>query len=186
VIPLKNQSETALFALRGGKKNIDNFTTSNFNNEKGNLVRAFIRQYELDGLWGQEAGLNWDLMPHSGKLESMFQTENALYSIAAHNVNSKIARQQYGGTFALAFSKLATRATESEVDPTGLGHWSWIQFSGQDGHNTKLLSVYQSNHTNQENSERVYAQHRLYFRSKHCNECPREILIDDLRAFLVK
>ena len=41
--------------------NVDNFTTSNFNNEKGNLVRAFIRRYELDGLWGQEAGLNWDL-----------------------------------------------------------------------------------------------------------------------------
>jgi hypothetical protein len=77
--------------IAGG--NINNFTPENFNNEKGNLLRAFIQRYEVDGFWGQEAGLNWDLMPHSGRLESMFRSENALYSVAAHNKHRTNSRR---------------------------------------------------------------------------------------------
>jgi hypothetical protein len=63
-------------------------------------------------------------MPHSGRLESMFRSANALYSVAAHNRHRTNSRRQFGGTFAMAFGKLA-KATDSNVDPTGLGKWSW-------------------------------------------------------------
>jgi hypothetical protein len=130
---------------------------------QGNLLRAFIRRYKLDGFWGQEAGLNWDLMPHSGRLESMFWSENALYSVAAHNKHRTNSRQQFGGTFTMAFGKLAMKATDSNVDPTGLGRWSWIQFSGKEGHMTRILSVYQPCHTSRKKTESIYAQHLEYF-----------------------
>ena len=48
-----------------GGSNIDTFHTVNFNNKKGNLLRAFIRKNELDGFFGQESGLNWDLLQKS-------------------------------------------------------------------------------------------------------------------------
>ena len=54
--------------MRLGGGNIDTFHTANFNNERGNLLRAFICENELDGFFGQESGLNWDLMPCSGCL----------------------------------------------------------------------------------------------------------------------
>jgi hypothetical protein len=116
----------------------------------------------------------------------MFKMENALYSVAAHNVHSKVARQQYGSTFAMAFGELATKAMESDVDPTGLGCWAWIQFSGCDGLKMRVLCVYQPNHTSREDSKRVYAQHRQYFHRIHHHECPRKILIDDLRTLILK
>jgi hypothetical protein len=169
--------------IAGG--NINNFTPKNFNNEKGNLLRAFIRRYELDSFWGQEAGLNWDLMPHSGRLESMFQSENALYSVAAHNKHRTNGRQQFGGTFAMAFGELVTKATDSNVDPTGLGRWSWIQFSGKEGHTTRILSVYQPCHTSWKKTDSVYAQHLEYFRPRGCLQCPRRILIEDLKALIL-
>ena len=70
--------------LRGG--NIDTFHTINFNNEKGNLLRAFIHENELDGFFGQESSLNWDLMPWLGCLDA----KNHMKTTTAHNVHHKV------------------------------------------------------------------------------------------------
>jgi hypothetical protein len=43
-------------------------------------------------------------MPHSGRLESMFRSENALYSVAAHNRHRTNSRWQFGSTFAMALA----------------------------------------------------------------------------------
>ena len=76
--------------LGGG--NIDTFHTINFNNEKGNLLRAFIHENELDGFFGQESGLNWDLMPRLGCLDAILRTKNHMKTTAAHNVHHKVNR----------------------------------------------------------------------------------------------
>ena len=76
--------------LAGG--NIDMFNTSNFNNEKGNELCQFLWIFKVDGFFGQEARINWDLMPQSGKLEGMFHTENALEVVAGHNKHRKTSK----------------------------------------------------------------------------------------------
>jgi hypothetical protein len=115
----------------------------------------------------------------------MFRSENALYSVAAHNKHRTNGRQQFGGKFAMAFGELATKATDSNVDPTGLGRWSWIQFSGKEGHTTSILLVYQPCHTSWKKMDSVYAQHLEYFRPRGCLQCPRRILIEDLKALIL-
>jgi hypothetical protein len=124
-------------------------------------------------------------MPHSGKLESMFQSKNALYSVTAHNKHRTNSWKQYGGTFAMAFGELATKGTDLGVDLTGLGRWSWIQFSSKEGHTTRILSVYQPCHTSRVDTDRVYAQHLEYFRARRCFQCPRKKLIEDLEALIL-
>jgi hypothetical protein len=115
----------------------------------------------------------------------MFQSENTLYSVAAHNKHRTNSRQQFGGTFAMAFGELVTKVTDSNVDPTGLGRWSWIQFSGKEGHTTRILSVYQPCHTSRKKTESVYAQHLEYFQPRGRLQCPRKILIEGLKALIL-
>ena len=59
--------------LVGG--NIDMFNTSNFNNEKGNKLHQFLRIFEVNGFFGQEARVSWDLMPCVRRLEAIFCME---------------------------------------------------------------------------------------------------------------
>ena len=77
--------------------------------------------------FGQESGLNWDLMPWSGCLDAILRTKNHMKTTAAHNVHHKVNHRQWGqwgGTFAATFGKLATRVSEMGKDETGLGRWS--------------------------------------------------------------
>ena len=114
--------------LAGG--NIDMLNTSNFNNEKGNELHQFLWIFKVNGFFGQEARINWDLMPQSGKLEGMFHMENTWEVVAGHNKHRKVSRRQYGGTFTLAFGELATKKLEMGIDETGLGRWVWMKFMG--------------------------------------------------------
>ena len=111
-------------------ENINMFNTSNFNNQKGNELCQFLWIFEVNGFFGQEAGINWDLMPWSGKLEAMFHMENALEEVVGHNKHRKTSRGHYSGTFMLAFGGLAMKKLEMSVDKTGLGRWVWMKYTG--------------------------------------------------------
>ena len=78
-----DEKPDGVIRLMGG--NVDRFNPVNFNNPKGNLLWEVLKWYQVDGFWGQEASLNWDLMPRSGHLEEMFRSENAHRTITAHN-----------------------------------------------------------------------------------------------------
>jgi hypothetical protein len=111
--------------------NINGFNTLNFNNEKGNDMHQFCQIFDMDAFFGQESNVDWDLIPYSSQLESMFHTKGALVTIAAHNKHRQIARCQYGGTFGLTFGELVTKLPETGVDETGLGRFAWMKFTGK-------------------------------------------------------
>ena len=150
--------------LGGG--NIDTFHTINFNNKKGNLLRAFICENELDGFFVQESGLNWDLMPWSGCLDAILQTENHMKTTAAHNVHHKVNRQQWGGTFAATFGELATQVSEMGKDVMGLGRWSWMLCKGLNGHTTCIITAYNPNQSTRTKTKTIYCQHQSYLPEK--------------------
>ena len=60
-------------------------------------------------------------MPPEGRLPEIFQSENKLRMVVAHNVHEDFGWKQQGGTFGLAFGQLASRVRNVGTDNSGLG-----------------------------------------------------------------
>ena len=135
---------------------------------------------------GAKADVNWDLMWHSGRLEEMFQSENVCRMVTAHNKHECSGCIQYGGTFAMTFSELATRTCEMGSDKTGLGWWVSTLFKGQNGQWTRTISAYQPCHSRCNQLNTIYSQHLQYFQQKGKSICPREAVAQDLGEALRK
>ena len=96
--------------------NIDGFPTVPFNNPKANFLKDWLHLAEADFFVGNEAQINWHMMPCSGHLPELFCSENALRTIVAYNTHENFSRHQYGGTFQLTFGALAAHVVETGVD----------------------------------------------------------------------
>ena len=149
-------------SIRISGSNADAFQVVNYNNEKANLCRAWARTYKLDGMFCQEGGLNWKLMPRSGRLEEIMKTDSAMWMVMAHNEHEELRRRQWGGTWAVTYGELATRMTEVGKDKTGLGQWVWMKFKGQYNQSLCVITAYNLNYTGRMKGNLVYSQHRWY------------------------
>jgi hypothetical protein len=105
-----------------------------FNNPKANVLKHWLRNIKEDFFAGNDAKINWSLMPCSGSLTEIFRSENALRTIAAYNTHENFNHQQYGETFQLTFGALAAKAVETGVDECNLGRFAWMKFKGRNGH----------------------------------------------------
>ena len=117
---------------------------------------------------------------------------------AAHNVHEAHGRYQQGGTMSVAFTRLVSYVTDTGVDHTGLGRWSWIQV-GTGEHRTRIVSAYQPGKTthslaraagvqgNMPGRGTVAAQHHRYFQKKgnfnHTRKIFGKQLLTQLRAW---
>jgi hypothetical protein len=119
--------------------NIDGFSTVAYNNPKANVLKHWLRTIEADFFAGNEAQINWKLMPRSGCLHELFRTENALRAVAGYNTHENFSRRQYGGTFQLTFGSLAARVVDTGVDDRGLGRYAWTKFQGRNGHVARIV-----------------------------------------------
>jgi len=128
--------------IRIGSGNIGGFHTKATNNPVVNALRCWIQKTECDVFNGIEANVNWLAMPRHGRLNKWFQSENALRVSSAHNTHENNGRRQQGGTFQLVMGQMASWVTEVGHDPTGLGRWCWIKFSGQNGVTARIITVY--------------------------------------------
>ena len=175
--------EDGIYRLAYG--NIDGFNLTPYNNPKANSLKSWLRSIDADFFAGNEAKINWKLMPPSGRLPEIFRTENALRTVAAYNTNENIERRQYGGTFQLTFGELASRVVDTGVDDSGLGRFAWTKFQGRNGHVARLVSVYVPCYTARSGGElTVMNQQRRYFEDRGILTCPRVILLQDLRTVL--
>jgi hypothetical protein len=59
-----------------------------------------------------------------------------------HNIHEQHSRYQQGGTLTAAFTCLSGYVTATGMDPTGLGHWSWVQV-GSGEHRIRIVTAYQ-------------------------------------------
>ena len=98
----------------------------------------------------------------------MFQRELACTAVSAHNVHKgKIAgRVQEGGTGIIWFEEPTGYIKKTGRDSEGLGQWSWVLFSGAQGHNTQVITAYNPCKTTNANSGTSYQQQRRYFITK--------------------
>ena len=165
--------------------NVDGFPTVSYNNPKANALKYWLRHIEADFFAGNESKINWSLMPRSGSLSEIFRSENALRTIAAFNTHENFSRRQYGGTFQLTFGALAARVVDTGVDERNLGRFAWTKFQGRNGHIARIVSVYVPCRTSRSSGDlTVMNQHRRYFEAKGRLDCPRTILLEDIRSSL--
>ena len=153
-------------------------------NKKGNKLQDFFKAFEVDRFFGQEGGINWDLMPYLGRLESIFHTENALTVVASHNKHRKTSRHQWGSIFTLAFGELTMQKPEMGVDDTGLGRWVWMKFTGCSGHVMRVILAYHLNHSKSHQLHTAYAFQREHFWQDQLEIYIRKAMLCDLWTFL--
>ena len=123
-------------------------------------------------------------MPWLGCLDAILWTKNHMKITAAHNVHHKVNRQQWGGTFAATFGKLATRVSEMGKDETGLGRWSWMLCKGLNGHTVCIIMAYNPNQSTRTKTKTIYRQHQSYFESHSDFTCPRKAFLCDFELKL--
>jgi hypothetical protein len=169
-----------MFRLAYG--NINGFMAVPHTNPKAVELRHWLRHMEVDLFAGNESKINWSCMPKAGRLPEMFRSENELRTVAAYNSNESFALRQFGGTFQLTMGQLASRVADMGVDNRNLGRWAWTQLTGRHGHSTRIISVYVPCHSAGE--ETVYKQHRRHLQSQNIVECPRHVLLRELRSQL--
>jgi hypothetical protein len=98
----------------------------------------------------------------------MFQRNLACMAVSAHNIHEgKVAgRVQDGGTGTICFGKTTGYIKKTGRDSKGLGRWSWILFSGTNGHSTQVIRAYNPCKNTNVNSATTYQQQRRNFITK--------------------
>ena len=106
----------------------------------------------------------------------MFQRDLACTAVSAHNIHKgKVAgRVQEGGTGIICFGEPTGYIKKTGRDSKGLGRWSWVLFSGAQGHNTRVITAHNPCKTTNANSGTTYQQQHCYFITKKNDlTCPR-------------
>jgi hypothetical protein len=138
---------------------------------------------EVDFFAVNESKINWARMPRQGRLPELFCSENDLRTVAAFNSNESFALKQFGGTFQLAMGQMASRVDDTGVDDWNLGRWAWTLFKGCNGHSACIVLV--SVPCNSDGEETVYRQHCRHLCKNGITECPRLVLLSDLKQQLL-
>jgi hypothetical protein len=166
-----------------GYRNINGFSAVQHTNPKARQLQHWFQYMEIDFFAGNESKINWAKMPPSGRLPEIFRSENDLRTVVAFNLNESFGLRQYGGTFQLTMGQMAAHVRDKGVDDRNLGRWAWTRLSGCNGHLTRIFLAYVPCQSTGE--ETVYRQHARYLRWQGILTCPRQVLLQDLRALLI-
>ena len=120
----------------------------------------------------------------------MFQHKLAYTAISAHNVHeARIAgRVQEGGTGSICFGNTVGYVKKKGKDEEGLERWCWVLLGGNNGHQTRIISAYNSCKNKTVYSGTTYQQQRRYFiTQKKDLTCPQTLfwrnLIKQIRSW---
>jgi hypothetical protein len=89
-------------------------------------------------------------------------------AVSAHNIHEgKVAgRVPEGGTGTICFGESTGYIKKTGHDSKGLGWWSWILFSGTNGHSTRVIMAYNPCKNTNANLGTTYQKQRQYFITK--------------------
>ncbi len=105
-----------------------------------------------------------------------------------HFIAQTMGKRMEGGTGIVAYGDLASmiRSDLSGMDNTGLARWSYMTFSGRDGHLTTVVIGYNPCKPSKSYGQSSYQLQRAYFTmAKHDTCCPRRKFETDLVTLLV-
>ena len=140
---------------------------------------------KIDVLGIQDVGINWSNCKVHDSLRNRMKFHGWEFSrmILSHNKKCDIGTQQYGGTLTFLKDQVTYYWTNSGIDESGLGRWSWVQLKRTNKSSAKIFTVYQPVIVNDPMySSSVYQQQKRYFTGKGVYICPNELLRKDLKS----
>ncbi len=136
----------------------------------GKIAKALDIKEDLDVncLMYCKHQINFRHKENKNDLKQMFQHKLACMAVSAHNIHEgKVAgRVQEGGTGTICFGESTGYIKKTRPDSKGLGRWSWILFSGTNGHSTQVIMAYNPCKNTNANLGTTYQQQWQYFITK--------------------
>ena len=158
------------------------------NTKSHNAFQFLSKKSQSDVTCLVETNLRWPDLHNKSTLNSRLRaTYQEFQSATSYNKHENSGKLQRGGTCVFATGQLSYRVHKRGSDSTGLGRWSWMQFSGRGNHRTRVISAYRpcAKSTNSKLTT-VRHQHSRYYRKNNIMTDPREKYIIDLEATLTQ
>lgn len=154
------------------------------NHEQYQHITDAIHTMSIDVLGIQELNLNLHNLPPASQWRRRF-LDPRIYSFSAVNSHSTSREQRlFGGTALFLSRTVIPRRTDSGIDLSGLGRWSWVLVTGRQGINTRIVSGYRPVRDFSNRPGTVYSQHEKYFYDQGNPREPRQAFLDDLGSLL--
>ena len=156
------------------------FATGKARRRKVNRLKQLLREYGADILAGCETQVDWRYATEENdKFHNLFGKGQERKSVIGFNrTGKKMGRAQNGGTAMITFGRLSASVTETGVDDTGLGRFSWMKLSGG-GKTTRVVTVYNPCEPQGETAgTTTWDQQASYFEAKGDGRSPRTILFE--------
>ena len=90
-----------------------------------------------------EVGVPWHKRKRKNQLPKLMKDNawSAQRTVSANNKHECTGKRQFGGTAIMTFDYITSTISALGYDPTGLGRWSWIKFSGKAEVTTRVITA---------------------------------------------
>ena len=157
------------------------------NTWKVDRLNYLIKSLSIDIIGGCESQVDWSFVKDDMQFLNLFRRGRAVKGAYSHNTDpdSRILREQMGGTGLAALGRLCDNVDSTGVDPTGLGRWSWIKL-GSGSTTTFLICAYTAGKPDLRKSKGKtrWEQEQWYFVRKGDLRDPAEIFLQDILSFI--
>jgi len=144
------------------------FLVGPMHHKKIQQINKLMSDYEVDILAGCKTQTDWQFVDsEEDKNSNLVGNGRPTRGACGYNINDgKIKQDQWGGTCISAFGWLSSFVTDTSIDSTGLGRWSWL-YVGGGGKTTWILIAYQPVRPNNITcGGTVWDQHVHYFEAR--------------------
>ena len=152
-------------------------------NAKEDELKNWIGKKQIDIIGIQEVNINWKKCRGKYSLGERMKTPSWEYvrTSGSYNKHDTDTMSQWGGTLTVCKDQMTHYVAGTGGDERGLGRWSWILFQGKNKRRTRVITVYHPN----KNRDPMkcctpYQQQRQVLVAQKIEECPNEILRNDL------
>ena len=137
-----NTKQHGIFRIMG--ENCNGFNNRIGGNNKIAKALDIKEDLDINCLMYCKHRLNFQHKDNKNNLKQMFQQELACTAVSGHNVHEATiaGRVQEGGTGAICFGESVGYIKKTGRDKKGLGRWCWILLSGNNGHQTRIITAY--------------------------------------------
>jgi hypothetical protein len=186
---LKEKPDNVVWVMFENFSSLGLFVEGILRHKKIRQLNCLSGNYSVDLLVGCKTRTDWRFVTREeDRFCNLFGDGKPTRGICAANTNDgKIKRDQWGGTCMTAIGCFSSFVTDTGLDDTGLGHWSWI-YVGGGGKSTRMIVVYQpcvhSVSWRSTRGETVWDQYTRYFEARGEIRNPQLMFLLDLLGLL--
>ena len=146
---------------------------------KSHASFSFLKQKsKTDIVCFAETNVHWKRLTAKHTLYNRLKRLWSVFRyVTSHNTHESLGVGQRGGTCTFCTGQTSYRVSDKGTDPSGLGRWSWLQFSGKDEFKTRIYTAYRPGNKPSTKSRltTVYEQHKRYMRDNKISAHPKDM-----------